>query len=137
MASNSWGGAVEDAIRATLEGELGYPVIGEERGGQARYGEPYWLLDPICGTRNFASGLRLFAINLAMVENEEVTVGVVGDGGSGNTHVAELGRGASTVVDGTNALRLRANPESRVIYFEAWPAHGPARDRAAIEFSVS
>lgn len=52
--------AVEDPIRGTLAPEFGWPVIGEERGGDAAATETHWLVDPICGTRNFASGIPSF-----------------------------------------------------------------------------
>ena len=46
--------ACEDAIReALLRAFPDYPVIGEERGGDPDPGRPYWLVDPICGTRHF------------------------------------------------------------------------------------
>jgi len=53
--------AVEDHLRDSLSAGLEWPVIGEERGGQVPDdGTPYWLVDPICGTRNFASGIPLY-----------------------------------------------------------------------------
>ena len=58
--------AVEDAVRATLTDGLGHPVVGEERGGEAVSDGSYWLVDPICGTRNFASGIPLFCMNVAL-----------------------------------------------------------------------
>ena len=71
--------AVEDAVRRIVADALGFSVIGEERGGEAADGSPYWLVDPICGTRNFASGIPLYCVNLALVEGDEVTIAVVGD----------------------------------------------------------
>ena len=72
--------AVEDAIRRIVEGESAYPIVGEERGGKAPSdGSAYWLLDPICGTRNFASGIPLYCVNLALVEGDLITLAVVGD----------------------------------------------------------
>ena len=38
-------------------------------------GSPYWLVDPICGTRNFASGIPLYCVNLALVEDHHVAAG--------------------------------------------------------------
>ena len=75
--------AVEDAVRDILHDALGVPVIGEERGGEASAdGSPYWLVDPICGTRNYASGIPLYCVNLALVEGDQVTVAVIEDGKS-------------------------------------------------------
>ncbi len=49
--------AVEDALRTRLAAAFGLPVIGEERGGEAPAdGSGYWLVDPICGTRNSEAG---------------------------------------------------------------------------------
>src|ERR1700733_10305299 len=47
--------AIEDAIRSMIGEPSGFPIVGVERGGEAPPNSaPYWLLDPICGTRNFA-----------------------------------------------------------------------------------
>src|SRR5205809_3555098 len=70
--------AVEDAVRNMVADALSFSVVGEERGGKASAdGSPYWLVDPICGTRNFASGIPLYCVNVAPVENGEVMVAVV------------------------------------------------------------
>jgi myo-inositol-1(or 4)-monophosphatase len=67
--------AVEDAVRGIVADALGFSVIGEERGGEASAdSSPYWLVDPICGTRNFASGIPLYCVNLALVEGDEVNL---------------------------------------------------------------
>src|SRR5262245_29379378 len=61
--------AAEDAIRAHLTRAYpDYPVVGEERGGAPAEGRPHWLVDPICGTRCFASGVPLYCVNVALVE---------------------------------------------------------------------
>jgi len=58
--------AVEDAVRRIVADSLGSSVIGEERGGEASAeGSPHWLVDPICGTRNFASGIPLYLFTAA------------------------------------------------------------------------
>lgn len=91
--------AVEDAVRATLlERYPEWTVVGEERGGEDQVGDrPYWLIDPICGTRNFASNLPLFSVNLALVEDGQVTLAAVGDGGAGERFVAERAGGAFAI----------------------------------------
>ena|ERR1700733_1101170 len=57
--------AVEDLVRSELEHIFGLVVIGEERGGEQPPDDSYWLVDPICGTRNFASRIPLFSTNIA------------------------------------------------------------------------
>lgn len=123
--------AVEDAVREIVSAALGYPVVGEERGGEGPAdGSPYWLVDPICGTRNFASGLPLYCVNLALVEGDQVTVAVVGDPSTGEIHVAERGRGAWALKDGSRR-RLSTSEESRTIVIEVSHSTGARREQAA------
>jgi myo-inositol-1(or 4)-monophosphatase len=104
--------AVEEVIRAALH-DSGIPVIGEEGGGEAT--GRHWLVDPICGTRNYASGIPLWCVNVALVEDDQVTVAAVGDPSTDDLLVAELGGGAWSVDDGR---RLQATEESRTIVIE-------------------
>jgi myo-inositol-1(or 4)-monophosphatase len=121
--------AVEDAIRELLDNALGLPVVGEERGGEAPAdGSAYWLVDPICGTRNFASGMSLYCVNLALVENGRVTVAVVGDPSRDEIVVAERGRGAWA---DSARRRLTTSDESRTVVVEEVKLEDPRREHLA------
>ena len=123
--------AAEDAIRAALSAAHPFPVIGEERGGEPPGdGSPYWLVDPICGTRNYASGTPLWCVNLALVEDGAVTIGVVGDPSTGEILVAERGRGAWALEDG-GRRGLTTTADSRTIVVEEGKSSGAVRERAA------
>ena len=123
--------AVEDAIRDMVGGAVGFPVVGEERGGEASTdGSPYWLVDPICGTRNFASGHPLYCVNLALVEGDQIALAVVGDPSTGEIHVAERGGGAWALKDGSRR-RLAASGASRTVIIEVGRATGARREHAA------
>jgi myo-inositol-1(or 4)-monophosphatase len=88
--------ATERAIRSALEQRCpGVPIVGEEGGGDVpANGGAYFLVDPICGTRNYASHLALFCTNVALIEHGVATIAVVGDGGTSELCFAERGRGA-------------------------------------------
>jgi myo-inositol-1(or 4)-monophosphatase len=124
--------AVEDLVRKVIGERLGGAVIGEERGGDASgAADCYWLVDPICGTRNFASGLPLYCVNVALVEDGNVTAAVVGDASTGEILVAERGRGAWAI--GADRRRLAVSNETQTIVIE--DSHNDPdpvrRDRAA------
>src|SRR6266540_2604549 len=121
--------SIEDAVRGIVRDSLGFAVIGEERGGEAADGSPYWLVDPICGTRNFASGIPLYCVNLALVERDQITLAVVGDASTGEIHVAEKGRGAWVLKDGA-PRRLAASGESRTVVVEVGRSTGARREHA-------
>lgn len=63
---------VEEELRAYLRSvtpEVGF--LGEEKGrDQDNTSEDVWTLDPIDGTSNFAHGLPLCAVSLALVRND-------------------------------------------------------------------
>jgi len=123
--------AVEDAVRALLTEALGLSVVGEERGGEAAAGgSPYWLVDPICGTRNFASGIPLYCVNLALVERDQITLAVAGDPSTGEIVLAERGHGAYRLEDGARR-RLATSVESRTIVIEDGKSKGERREWAA------
>ncbi|NEE27976.1 phosphatase, partial [Streptomyces sp. SID7982] len=56
--------AILDVIRAARPGDA---VHGEEGGRQgAADAEREWLVDPLCGTLNYATGSRLVAVNVVL-----------------------------------------------------------------------
>lgn len=87
--------AGEDKIRQVLgEAFPDYVIVGEERGGTPLNGMPYWLVDPICGTRPYASDVPLYCTNIALVEEGMVTAAAIALGKSGEVLFAEKGQGA-------------------------------------------
>jgi len=56
---------------------------------------PYtWILDPLDGTRNYASGIPYFSVTVALARGDEVLVGIVHDPVRDELFWAEKGRGA-------------------------------------------
>ncbi|HEX5062116.1 MAG TPA: inositol monophosphatase family protein [Kofleriaceae bacterium] len=70
-----WDVRSEETIRAILE-PTGIAVMGEEKDGTRR-GDTHWIVDPIDGTVNFAHGLPLWCVSIALEQAGELTVGVV------------------------------------------------------------
>lgn len=127
---------VEDVVRGVLRRELGEDaaVLGEERGGvDVRDGGTFWVVDPICGTRNFASGLPLWCVNLALVQDGAVTAAVVGDPSRGDELVvAQRGEGAWALASAVDAgTRLAVSRASETVAFEDSHSAGPERERCA------
>jgi myo-inositol-1(or 4)-monophosphatase len=128
--------AVEDAVRASLLAV--YPewtVVGEERGGEDQIGDrPYWLVDPICGTRNFAANIPMYAVNIALVEDGQVTVAAVGDGGTGSRYIAERGQGAHQIVR-NGPIQIRVDAASPIVSFSAGTSKPGMRYDLGAEFA--
>ena len=121
--------AVEDLLRAAA-GTAGIAFVGEERGGTAPDDRPYWLVDPLCGTTNFANGIPLFSVNLAVVAGGAVVAAVVGDASTGELLVAERARGAWGL-RGSDRRPLATSDVSAAVVVEAGRSTGDLRELAA------
>jgi myo-inositol-1(or 4)-monophosphatase len=88
--------ASERLIREAIASH--YPrhqVLGEE-GGLADSSSDYrWVVDPLDGTTNFAHGLPMFAVSIALEYRGETIVGVVYDPMRDELFAAEKGAGAT------------------------------------------
>lgn len=69
--------AVEEQIRGTLKrARPRDAVIGEEY-GKTGHGSRCWVIDPIDATKNFVRGVPIWATLIALMEGDEVVVGLV------------------------------------------------------------
>jgi myo-inositol-1(or 4)-monophosphatase len=77
--------AAERAILAVLrDARPDDAVTGEEYGADGADGAPRrWLVDPLCGTVNYATGAHLVAVNVALRVGGHVTAAAVADPYSG------------------------------------------------------
>ncbi len=89
----------DTTIEATIRRRLAevFPedhVLGEEEGGSEGEGR-VWVIDPIDGTRNFASGIQIWSTLIALVVDHEPVMGVVSAPALGERYAAVRGAGAS------------------------------------------
>jgi myo-inositol-1(or 4)-monophosphatase len=69
-------------------------VLGEESGAPGPATASRWIIDPVDGTTNFAHGLALFCISIALEIDGQVALGVVYDPMAEELFTAERGEGA-------------------------------------------
>jgi myo-inositol-1(or 4)-monophosphatase len=69
-------------------------ILAEERGAQAGRTGRRGIIDPLDGTTNYAHGLPLFAVSIALEVGGRVQLGVVYDPSQRELFVAERGAGA-------------------------------------------
>jgi len=89
------------------------PVISEEgsipdaetRAGMARF----FLVDPLDGTKELIKRNGEFTVNIALIEGDEVVLGVVVTPVNGHVYSAEKGEGATLLVSGDTRWWLRCN----------------------------
>lgn len=85
----------EEAIkRIILEAFPSHSILGEETGMTGSGSEYVWHIDPVDGTRNFANGIPLFAVSIALVQKDQVLIGVVYNPATQSLFYASKGKGA-------------------------------------------
>ncbi|MFN8177036.1 MAG: inositol monophosphatase family protein [bacterium] len=83
-----------------------HDVLAEERGGGSQgEGRPLWIVDPLDGTTNFAHGVPLWSVSIAVQRAGEIVAGVVHDPSRDECFTASFGGGAFR-----NGERIRVSP---------------------------
>lgn len=70
-------------------------ILAEEGGERAGRSGRRWIVDPLDGTTNYAHGVPVFAVSIALEVAGRVRLGVVYDPNDDELYVAERGRGAT------------------------------------------
>jgi histidinol-phosphatase len=87
--------ATEEALRERIASERpGDGVVGEEFGVSAGDSGRRWVLDPIDGTKSYVRGLDTWATLIALMDGEQVVVGVASMPALGRRWWASRGGGA-------------------------------------------
>lgn len=73
---------------------LGEEMTDEEQQAIIGNAEIYWCVDPLDGTNNYAAGLPLFAVSIALIVNGESVLGLIYDPARDEMFTARKGEGA-------------------------------------------
>ena len=88
--------ACEDSILETLRARFaGHDIVTEERLIDQIGSRHVWFVDPLDGTTNYAHGLPVFGVSIALEAERRIILGVVYDPSRDELFVAERGRGAT------------------------------------------
>ena len=93
----------EKLIRGMLEAETGYPIIGEEGGGDAgltERNEPYWVVDPLDGTFNYLRSIPQNCVSIGLMRGMQPVLGVIYDFNQDELFAAIVG--GRFTIDGRN-----------------------------------
>ncbi|MCE2504443.1 MAG: inositol monophosphatase [Chlorobi bacterium] len=86
--------AAEKLISDILSEQSDIVFLGEETGGNYDFSHPTWVVDPIDGTVNYAHGLPIWCVSIALVYEREPLVGVICNPNLKETFTAIQGKGA-------------------------------------------
>ncbi|RXK83884.1 inositol monophosphatase family protein [Filimonas effusa] len=86
----------EQAIIAVIRGQFpDHQILSEEEGTLVQESEYKWIIDPIDGTINFANGIPICCVSIAVEQNGEMLMGVVYNPFMQEFFFAEKGKGAT------------------------------------------
>ena len=106
--------AVEDQIRGTLKRARPRDAVLGEEYGRSGYGRRCWVIDPIDATKNFVRGVPVWATLIALMEGEDVVVGLVSAPSLGRRWWAARDGGAWTGRSLTKASRCQVSQVSKL-----------------------
>lgn len=87
---------VEQQVLALLRAEFpAFRILSEESPAVESDSDYIWIVDPLDGTRNYASGVPHFAFNIALAKAEDVLLGLTYDPVREELFLAIKGRGAT------------------------------------------
>lgn len=101
--------SVEEQIRGTLKRARPRDAVLGEEYGRTGYGARCWVIDPIDATKNFVRGVPVWATLIALMEHDEVVVGLVSAPALNKRWWAARGGGAWTGRSLSQAARLQVS----------------------------
>jgi len=105
----------EEVILSAIQREFPeHAILAEESGRNKTISEYQWVIDPLDGTTNFAHGIPIFSVTLALFYNNSPILGVTYDPLRDEMFSTESGRGA-TVNNRPIHVSTQANLERAVI----------------------
>lgn len=134
---------VQDAIIATIREQCPNDAILAEEGPEDEAidvnAERLWIVDPICGSLNYAMGIPLFGVSIALRAKGSLRVGVVYDPMRDEMYSAQVGEPATL---NNNPINVRARAFGPEFWEQAWvgtdlPHDGPLLDEALRVFNLT
>jgi myo-inositol-1(or 4)-monophosphatase len=89
-------------------------ILAEERGTSSGRSGRRWIVDPLDGTTNYAHGLPLYSVSIALEVDRRIVLGVAYDPTADELYVAERGGGA-TVNDAPLAVSTAASLDASLL----------------------
>src|SRR5215207_4208710 len=133
---------VERAVRELLGRRRPSDAIVGEEYGTTGDGARRWVVDPVDGTKNFVRGVPVWATLIALMEAEEVYVGVVSAPALGRRWWASRGQGAWSSSLGGEPRRLRVSAVQQLSdasfsysSLHGWDQHAPGGEQGLLALS--
>jgi 3'(2'), 5'-bisphosphate nucleotidase len=133
----------ESLIIDALQNELGssFPIVAEEEAAAGRLpdlsGGPFWLVDPLDGTKEFVGRRGEFTVNIALIEDGAPLLGVVHAPATGKTYWGSP-HGAFVSENGTaRPIACRPFPSKGLIAVASRNHRNPETDAFLAQYDIA
>jgi histidinol-phosphatase len=106
--------SVEEQVRGTLRRARPRDAVLGEEYGRTGHGARCWVIDPIDATKNFVRGVPVWATLIALMDNDEVVVGLVSAPALNRRWWAARGSGAWAGRSLSQATRLQVSSVAKL-----------------------
>jgi 3'(2'), 5'-bisphosphate nucleotidase len=129
-----------EGLRDELRSE--YPIVAEEEVAAGRTPEvgdgPFWLVDPLDGTKQFIGRKGEFTVNIALIADEQPVLGVVHAPAIGSTYWGSAHGAFACGEDGrVRAIACRPRPERGLIAVASRSHRNAETDAFLAQFDVA
>jgi len=136
--------AAEDIILPALQTELtlSFPIISEEAASEGTIsdvgGTPFWLVDPLDGTKEFISRNGDFTVNIGLIENGTPILGAVYAPAHDTTYIGGAPGAFVNIKDsGYTAITCRAFPDAGLTALVSRSHRSPETDTYLERFTIA
>lgn len=111
--------AIEAMVREQLARRFPADAVRGEEGGMQGEGSRTWIVDPIDGTKNFASGIPIWCTLLALQVDDEFVLGIASAPALAERYDGVRGAGARCNGRPIHVSSAATVPESMLVYGDA------------------
>ena len=122
--------AADQAIRSYLEMHSDAPILSEEHQPEGMVVDtkaPFWLVDPLDGTKEFVAGTGEFVVCIALILDEQPQIGVIGVPMQQTFYVAERDSYALRIDSDETAHPIATRPHAENLRMLVSRRHNTAR----------
>jgi len=124
---------IEEFLKARLTALLpGSAFLGEEGDDSVGDAELFWIVDPIDGTANYARGIPMSVVSIALAQHNELVLGVVCNPYTREIFAAEKGKGAT--LNG-KPLHVSSRTKEHCMVSTAWSCYNKSLAEYCFEIS--
>ena len=123
----------EKLIKEYLLSNSSFPILAEESGANQDLAKSFWVVDPLDGTSNYSRNFPICCISIALIHENEITLGVINDINRSSIYEGSINSKAK--LNGQDIKVSSIGERSQATLATGLPAKGNFNEDSMIELS--